>query len=68
MLHNGVYWKFEVVIQFNEECLCYRRISANSLQLDKNSLLKIDVSDLSENYIFKFVNIFNLFRVILYTN
>ena len=68
MLYNGVYWKFGVVIEFNEQCLCYRRISGNSLQLDNTSLFKIDVSDLSENYIFKFVNIFHPDRTLLESN
>ena len=31
MLYNGVYWKFRVFIEFYEECLCYRRMSTNSL-------------------------------------
>ena len=58
MLYDGVCWMFGVVVQFTEEFLLFQRMEAFTLQL-VDSAIKIDVTTLSEKYVFKFVNVFS---------
>ena len=58
MYSNGEIWNFGVIAKFTEECLRYHEFTVGSLLLHPETL-EIKTSNLLENYIFKFVNVFH---------
>ena len=57
MLYDGACQTFGVIVKFTEECLLFQKIEAFTIQLD-DSVFKIDISTLLDNYVFQFVNVF----------
>ena len=69
MLFDGLIWNCCVIISFTKESLHYQKFKENSVTLDK-TICNLDVSALTNGYIFHFVNVFhcneNCLRIISY--
>ena len=58
MLFDGLIWNCCVIISFTKESLHYQKFKENSVTLDK-TICNLDVSALTNGYIFHFVNVFH---------